>query len=108
MAFFYEPHNPSLTKPHDASGIYRHAKHDAADNIVSLVTLLLLVAVAYGLYMLYAGSLPSQPAATPLLSTEVPATQPPTQLRHLRLRSAVFAASLLAADQLPTASFFMD
>ena len=52
MAFFYEPHNPSLTKPHDASGIYRHAKHDAADNIVSLVTLLLLVAVAYGLYML--------------------------------------------------------
>jgi hypothetical protein len=79
MAFFYEPHNPSLTKPHEASGIYRHAKHDAADNIVSLVTLLLLVAVAYGLYMLYAGSLPSQPAATPLLSTEVPATQPSTQ-----------------------------
>jgi hypothetical protein len=75
MAFFYQPHNPSLTKSHDASGIYRHAKHDAADNIVSLVTLLLLVAVAYGLYMLYAGSLPSQPAA-PLLSTEVPAAQP--------------------------------
>jgi hypothetical protein len=63
MAFFYQPHDPRLTKPRDASGIYRHAKHDGADNIVSLVTLLLVVAVAYGLYMLYAGSLPSQPAA---------------------------------------------
>lgn len=79
MAFFYEAHDPSLTKPHDGSGIYRHAKHDAANNIVSLVTLLLLVAVAYGLYMLYAGSLPTQPAATPLLATQVPATQPSTQ-----------------------------
>lgn len=75
MAFFYQPHDPRLTKPRDASGI----KHDGADNIISLVTLLLVVAVAYGLYMLYAGSLPSQPAATPLLATEVPATQPPTQ-----------------------------
>ena len=78
MAFFYSPHDPSLTKPHDASGIYRHAKHDAADNIVSLVTLLLLVAVAYGLYLLYDRSLPTQPAATPLLGTQEPATQPST------------------------------
>ena len=79
MAFFYEPHDPRLTKPRDASGIYRHAKHDGADNILSLVTLLLLVAVAYGLYMLYASSLPSQPAATPLLATQAPAAQPSTQ-----------------------------
>ncbi len=79
MAFFYSPHDPSLAKPHDATRIYRRAKDDAADNIVSLVTLFLLVAVTYGLYLLYADSLPTQPPATPLLATEVPATQPSTQ-----------------------------
>jgi hypothetical protein len=55
MAFFYAPNDPSLTKP--------RAKHDAADNVVSLVTVLLLVAVAYGLYLLYAGAGPTQRAA---------------------------------------------
>jgi hypothetical protein len=79
MAFFYSSHDPSLTKPHDASGIYQRAKLDAADNIVSLVTLFLLIAVAYGLYLLYADSLPTQPPATPLLATELPATQLSTQ-----------------------------
>jgi len=48
MAFFYAPNDPSLTQP--------RAKHVAADNVVSLVTVLLLVAVTYGLYLLYAGA----------------------------------------------------
>jgi hypothetical protein len=51
MAFFYAPNDPSLTKP--------SSKHVAADNVVSLVTVLLLVAVAYGLYLLYAGAGPA-------------------------------------------------
>jgi hypothetical protein len=55
MAFFYAPNDPSLTKP--------RAKHNTADNIVSLVTVLLLMAVAYGLYLLYAGSGPTQRTA---------------------------------------------
>jgi hypothetical protein len=55
MAFFYAPNNQSLTKP--------NAKHVAADNVVSLVTVLLLVAVAYGLYLLYAGAGPTQRTA---------------------------------------------
>ena len=55
MAFFYAPNDPSLTKP--------SAKHVAADNIVSLVTVLLLVAVAYGLYLLYAGTGPAHRSA---------------------------------------------
>jgi len=71
MAFFYEPHDPSLTKPRDASSIYRRAKYDAASSVVSLVTVLLLVAIAYGLYLLYAGSEPIEsPVAPP------PVTQP--------------------------------
>ena len=55
MAFFYAPNDPSLTRP--------SAKHLAADNIVSLVTVLLLVAVAYGLYLLYVGPGPTQRTA---------------------------------------------
>ena len=53
MAFFYAPNDPSLTKP--------RTKHLAADNVVSLLTVLLLVAVAYGLYLLYAGAGPTEP-----------------------------------------------
>jgi hypothetical protein len=55
MAFFYAPNDPSLSKP--------RTKHVAADNVVSLVTVLLLVAVAYGLYLLYAGPGPAQRTA---------------------------------------------
>jgi hypothetical protein len=55
MAFFYAPNDPSLTKP--------RTKHLAADNVVSLVTVLLLVAVAYGLYLLYAGAGPTERTA---------------------------------------------
>ena len=73
MAFFYAPNDPSLSKPHDADGIYPGAKHDASNNIVSLITLLLLVAVAYGLYLLYEGSAPTQPAVTPPSVTQAPA-----------------------------------
>ena len=85
MAFFYEPHDPSLTKPRDASAIHRRAKYDAAGNIVSLVTLLLLIAVTYGLYLLYVGSAPTQTAVMPppveqlSPAAPTPATQPPTQ-----------------------------
>ena len=52
MAFFYAPY-PSPTRP----------RANAADNVVSLVTVLLLVAVAYGLYLLYAGPGPAQRTA---------------------------------------------
>ena len=55
MAFFYAPNDPSLTKP--------RTKHLAADNVVSLVTVLLLVAIAYGLYLLYAGAGPTERTA---------------------------------------------
>ncbi len=55
MAFFYAPNDPSLSKP--------RTKHVAADNVVSLATVLLLVAVAYGLYLLYAGPGPTQRTA---------------------------------------------
>jgi flagellar basal body-associated protein FliL len=78
MAFFYEPNDPSLAK----SSIYRRPKYDAASNVVSLVTVLLLVAVAYGLYLLYAGSAPNQIAVAPPASQSSPrepAAQPPAQ-----------------------------
>ena len=55
MAFFYAPNDPSFTKP--------RTKHLAADSVVSLVTVLLLVAVAYGLYLLYAGAGPTERTA---------------------------------------------
>ena len=59
MAFFYAPNDPSLSKP--------RTKHVAADNVVSLVTVLLLVAVAYGLYLLYAGT--ADMSAPPVVMT---------------------------------------
>jgi hypothetical protein len=86
MAFYNRPHDPGLIEPRDPSAIDERSTWDGSGNFLSLVALVLIVAVAFGLYLLYAGSAPTQPTvAAPPVTENAPApapaptTQPPTQ-----------------------------
>ena len=69
--------------PRDPSAIDRD--YTRSDSIVSAVIILLIIAAAFALYFMYAGSGPSQPTiASPVTEnaptpTPAPAPQPPTR-----------------------------
>jgi hypothetical protein len=77
MAFY----NKTDDLPRDPSAIDQG--YNSGDGMVSAVMILLIIAAAFGLYFMYAGSGPMQP--TPPVTENAPAptpepgTQPPTQ-----------------------------
>ena len=77
---FYRPEDQGLIQPRDPGAI---AKQSDFGNIFSLAIVLLIVAVAFGLY-LFAASDSTMPTAAPPVeqlspAAPAPATQPPTQ-----------------------------
>jgi hypothetical protein len=86
---FYRPQDTGLIEPRDPSAIDERSQYGSdRSNALSLVILLLIVAVAFGLYFLYADSSATLPNAAPPPAAQVspspapapsPATQPPTQ-----------------------------
>jgi hypothetical protein len=82
---FYRPQDTGLIEPRDPSAIDERSRYGS---ILSLVILLLIGAVAFGLYFLYADSSATPSNAAPPPAAQVspspapapsPATQPPTQ-----------------------------
>jgi hypothetical protein len=84
---FYRPQDLDLIEPRDPSAIDQRSTYSSDGNIFSLAILLLIIAVAFGLYLLYAGSSPTLPVAAPPVKqmspspapAPSPATQPPTR-----------------------------
>ena len=79
MAFY----NKTDDLPRDPSAIDQG--YTRGDGMVSAVIILLIIAAAFGLYIMYAGSGPMQPSITPPVTENAPAptpepgAQPPTQ-----------------------------
>jgi hypothetical protein len=80
---FYRHQDLDLIGPRDPSAIDQRSTYSSDGNIFSLAILLLIIAVAFGLYLLYAGSSPTLPVAAPpvkqMSPSPAPAPSPPTQ-----------------------------
>ena len=73
MAFY----NKTDNLPRDPSAIDQD--YTRSDSIVSAVIILLIIAAAFGLYFMYAGSGPIQPSTTPPVTENAPAPAPAPQ-----------------------------
>jgi hypothetical protein len=85
---YYRPQDLGRIEPRDPSAMDQRSTYGSDSNIFSLAILLLIIAVAFGLYFLYADSASTQRTVIPPSTTQLspspapapsPATQPPTQ-----------------------------